>query len=450
MARALALPRRLLTFRPTLSPAQTIILGFAALILTGGVLLSLPVASESGRATPFLTALFTANSAVCVTGLVVVDTAEHYSPFGELVIMLLIQLGGFGYMTSWALLALILGWRIGLRERMILTEAYNLYAVGGVVRFTRRIVLLALAIEAIGATVLTLRWLREVPIGRAIYMGIFHSISAFNNAGFDLMGGFTSLTAYVGDPVITLAIAGLIVVGGLGFSVLFDLRARRLTLHSKTVLLTTGVLIATGATLIALLEFANAKTLGGLSVPARILAAFFQAVTPRTAGFATVDIGTLTQPTLALIVALMFIGASPGGTGGGIKTTTFIAPLAVIVSLIRGTGDPTLFRRRLPVFVVYKALTVALVSVAFVLTMTVLLVRIESVDFLPALFEITSAFGTVGLTTGLTQQLSPLGQMTVMATMFGGRVGLLTIAFGLTRREQTPRIRYPEERLYIG
>ncbi len=450
MARALALPRRLLTFRPTLSPAQTIILGFAALILTGGVLLSLPVASESGRATPFLTALFTANSAVCVTGLVVVDTAEHYSPFGELVIMLLIQLGGFGYMTSWALLALILGWRIGLRERMILTEAYNLYAVGGVVRFTRRIVLLALAIEAIGAAVLTLRWLREVPIGRAIYMGIFHSISAFNNAGFDLMGGFTSLTAYVGDPVITLAMAALIIIGGLGFSVLFNLGARHLTLHSRTVLLTTGVLIAFGAALIALLEFGNPKTLGGLTAPTRALAAFFQAVTPRTGGFSTVDIGALTQPTLVLIVALMFIGASPGGTGGGIKTTTFIAPLAVIVSLIRGTGDPTLFRRRLPVFVVYKAVTVALVSVAFVLTMTVLLVRIESVDFLPALFEITSAFGTVGLTTGLTPQLSPLGQMTVMATMFSGRVGLLTIAFGLTRREQTPRIRYPEERLYIG
>ncbi len=451
MARALALPRRLLTLRPTLSPAQTIILGFAALILTGGVLLSLPIASESGRATPFLTALFTANSATCVTGLVVVDTADHYSAFGELVIMLLIQLGGFGYMTSWALLALILGWRIGLRERVILTEAHHLYAVGGVVRFTQRIVVLALAIEAIGATVLTLRWLGGgVPVGRAIYLGVFHSISAFNNAGFNLMGGFRSLTAYVGDPVVTLAMAGLIIVGGLGFSVLFDLQARRLTLHSKTVLLTTGVLIAAGAALIALLEFANTKTLGGLSVPARILAAFFQAVTPRTAGFATVDIGALTQPTLVLIVALMFIGASPGGTGGGIKTTTFIAPLAVIVSIVRGTGDPTLFRRRLPVFVVYKAVTVVLVSVAFVLSMTVLLVRIGGVDFLPALFEVTSAFGNVGLSTGLTPHLSPLGQMIIMATMFSGRVGLLTIAFGLTRRERTPRIRYPEERLYIG
>lgn len=450
MAWTLAFPRRLATLRPTLSPAQTVILGFAALILTGGVLLSLPIASESGRPTPFLTALFTANSATCVTGLVVVDTADHYSHFGELVIMLLIQLGGFGYMTSWALLALIMGWRIGLRERVIMTQARNLYEMGGIVRFTRRIVILALAIEATGAIVLTLRWLREVPVGRAIYLGVFHSISAFNNAGFDLMGGFGSLTSFVGDPVIALAIASLIIVGGLGFSVLFDLGARRLTLHSKTVLLTTGVLIGVGTLLIALLEFANPKTLGDLSVPARTLASFFQAVTPRTAGFSTLHIGALTQPTLMLIVALMFIGASPGGTGGGIKTTTFVAPLAVIVSIVRGTGEPTMFRRRLPVFVVYKAVTIALVSVAFVVSMTVLLVKVEGVDFLPALFEITSAFGTVGLTTGLTPDLSPLGRIIVMATMFSGRVGLLTIAFGLTRRHRMPRIRYPEDRLFIG
>ncbi len=450
MARSFALPQRLATLRPTLSPAQTVILGFAALILAGGVLLSLPIASESGRPTPFLTALFTATSATCVTGLVVVDTAEHYSHFGEVVIMLLIQLGGFGYMTSWALLALIMGWRIGLRERVIMTQAHNLYEMGGVVLFTRRIVMLALAIEATGAIVLTLRWLREVNVGRAIYLGIFHSISGFNNAGFDLMGGFRSLTTFVGDPVITLTFAGLIIGGGLGFSVLFDLGARRLTLHSKTVLLTTAALIAFGALLIALLEFANPKTLGGLSVPERILASFFQAVTPRTGGFSTIDMGALTQPTLMLIVALMFIGASPGGTGGGIKTTTFVAPLAVIMSIIRGTGDPTMFRRRLPVFVVYKAVTIALVSVAFVVSMTVLLVRVEGVDFLPALFEITSAFGTVGLSTGLTPDLSPFGRVIVMATTFSGRVGLLTLAFGLTRRQRMPRIRYPEGRLFIG
>lgn len=450
MAREMALASRLRVARPALSPAQTITLGFAVVILAGGALLSLPIASETGQRTPFLTALFTANSAVCVTGLVVVDTADYYSTFGELVILALIQVGGFGYMTSWALLALILGWRIGLRERIILTQAHNLYQTGGVVRFTRRIVLMALAIEAAGAVILTLRWWVDLPLARAAYLGLFHSVSAFNNAGFDLMGGFRSLHAYVADPVVTLTVAALIVLGGLGFSVLFDLRARRLTTHAKTVLLGSGVLIAAGASLFFLLEFNNPRTLGALPPGPRALAAMFQGVVPRTAGFTTVDLGGLTQPALALIVVLMFIGASPGGTGGGIKTTTFIAPLAVILGTIRGTGDPTLFHRRIPVLVVYKAVTIALVSVAFVMTMTVLLTRVEGVDFLRALFEITSAFGTVGLSTGITPQLSPAGRIILMLTMFGGRVGLLTLAYGLTRRVRPPRIRYPEDRLYVG
>lgn len=450
MVRQLAPARRLWSGRLTLSPSQTIIVGFITIILVGAALLSLPVASESGAPTPFLTALFTATSATCVTGLTVVDTADHYSTFGELVILVLIQLGGFGYMTSWAILALILGRRIGLRERIILTEAHNLYDLGGVVRFTRRLILLALIVEASGAALLTLRWLGEEPLGRALYLGVFHSISAFNNAGFDLMGGFKSLTAYAGDPFVSLVIAGLIILGGLGFTVLFDLRSRRLTLHSKTVLLATGMLIGVGTALIALLEFTNPSTLGTLPIPTRLLAAFFQAVTPRTGGFSTIEIRALAEPTLVLIAALMFIGASPGGTGGGIKTTTFMAPLAVILSSIRGTGDPVMFGRRIMAQNIHKALTIAFVSLAFVFAMSVLLAVVERVEFLPALFEITSGFGTVGLSTGLTPHLSPWGRIIVMLTVFSGRVGLLTVAFGLTRRHRPPRVRYPEERLYIG
>ncbi|MGQ0568177.1 MAG: TrkH family potassium uptake protein [Armatimonadota bacterium] len=446
----MALDRRPRAARLALSPAQTIVLGFAAIILVGAALLTLPAASASGRPTPFLTALFTATSATCVTGLVVVDTADHYSTFGELVILALIQLGGFGYMTSWAILALLLGWRIGLRERIIVTGAQNLYDTGGVFRFTRRIIRIALGIEAIGALILAIRWAQEMPVGRAIYFGVFHSISAFNNAGFNLMGGFRSLGAYVADPIVSLTIAGLVILGGIGFTVMLDVRARRLTLHSKTALLATGILIGLGMAFIFLLEFRNPKTLGALSTPVGLLAAFFQSVTPRTAGFNTIDVGALTEPTLMLIVALMFIGASPGGTGGGIKTTTFITPLAVILCNIRGTGDPTLFRRRIPVFVVYKAVTVALVSVAFVVTMATLLTLVEGVEFLRALFEVVSGFGTVGLTTGLTPGLSALGRIIVMLTIFGGRVGLLTLAFGLTQRHRPPVIRYPEERLYIG
>jgi trk system potassium uptake protein TrkH len=450
MARSLAVPQQSRLLRVTLSPAQSLLVGFAAVIVLGGLLLTLPIASETGRPTPFLTALFTANSAVCVTGLVVVDTADSYSTFGELVILALIQIGGFGYMTSWALLALLLGWRIGLRERIVLTEAHGLYQVGGVVRFTRRIVALALIVEAVGAALLTLRFATEVPLRRAVYLGIFHSISAFNNAGFDLMGGFRSLTAYAADPVVSLVVAALIIAGGLGFVVLFDLLSRRLSFHSKAVLLTTATLLGGGTLAILALEHANPRTLGALPWPAQVLAAFFQAVTPRTAGFNTVEIGALTQPTLMLLVALMFIGASPGGTGGGIKTTTFLAPLAVIISTLRGWPDPVLLRRRLPAFVVNKAVTVALLGVAFVFTMAVLLTRVEGTDLLPSLFEVTSAFGTVGLSTGLTPQLSPLGRGIIMVTMFTGRVGLLTLAFGLTRRQRPARIRYPEERLYVG
>jgi trk system potassium uptake protein TrkH len=216
------------------------------------------------------------------------------------------------------------------------------------------------------------------------------------------------------------------------------------------VLLASTALVAAGAGFFLLLEFANPRTLGGLPPGARLLAAAFQGVVPRTAGFSTVNIGDVSQPALALLIMLMFVGASPGGTGGGIKTTTFIAPLAVILSTIRGTGEPTLFRRRLPVFVVYKAVTIALVAVAFVMTMTILLTRVEGVDFLRAFFETTSAFGTVGLSTGITPRLSPAGRVLVMLTMFAGRIGLLTLAFGLTRRVRPPRIRYPEDRIYVG
>jgi trk system potassium uptake protein TrkH len=451
MARPLVLEKRSPLARLELNPAQTIIAGFAAIILAGALVLSLPAASADGKPTDFLTALFTANSATCVTGLVVVDTAEHWSPFGQVVILLLIQLGGLGYMTVATLMALVIGRRIGLRERLVLQEAHNLYTVGGIVRFTRTIALITLGIEAIGAALLTLRWWPELGLPRAGYFGIFHSISAFNNAGFDLMGGFRGLTGYAGDLSINLTMAALIILGGLGFTVLVDLgRPKRFTLHAKVVLTTSAALIAAGTALVLLLESANPDTLGRLPVWQRVLAAFFQSVTARTAGFNTLDLGRLLDPTLMLLVALMFIGASPGGTGGGIKTTTFVAPMAVIVAQLRGRPDPELFWRRLPPVVVYKAVTIALLGVAFVVTMATALAFTERVAFIRALFEVTSAFGTVGLTTGITPDLSPIGRVIIIFTVFTGRVGLLTTAFALTRRQQPVNVRYPEERILIG
>ncbi|HXF82827.1 MAG TPA: TrkH family potassium uptake protein [bacterium] len=451
MARAFVLEKRSPLARLELSPAQTIIAGFAAIIFAGGILLAMPAASADGQPTDLLTALFTATSATCVTGLVVVDTADHWSPFGQMVILLLIQIGGLGYMTVATLMALIIGRRIGLRERLVLQEAHNLYTTGGIVRFTRTVVLITLAIEAIGAALLTLRWWPQVGLPRAVYLGVFHSVSAFNNAGFDLMGGFRSLTGYVGDLAVNLIIAALIILGGLGFTVLVDLgRPRRFTLHAKVVLSTTAALITLGTVLILLFEASNPQTLGALPPARQVLAAFFQAVTPRTAGFATLDMGRLLDPTLMLLAVLMFIGASPGGTGGGIKTTTFVAPMAVIVAQLRGRPDPELFWRRLPSVVVYKAVTIALVSLAFVVTMATALAFTERVEFIHALFEVTSAFGTVGLSTGITPQLSTAGRLIIMGTIFTGRVGLLTVAFALTRRQQPVNIRYPEERILIG
>jgi trk system potassium uptake protein TrkH len=232
--------------------------------------------------------------------------------------------------------------------------------------------------------------------------------------------------------------------------VLFDLRARRLSLHSKVALLTTAVLVFGGTLIVALLEWNNGKTLGTFAWPVRLLASFFQAVTTRTAGFATVDINALTEPTLMLLIALMFIGASPGGTGGGIKTTTFFTPLAMIIATIRGTTEPTIFRRRITMFAIHKAVTVALISIAFVVVMATLLTVVEQVQLLPALFEVVSGFATAGLSAGLTPNLSAAGQVILILTMYAGRVGLMTLAFGLTRRQRPPLVRYPEERIYIG
>jgi trk system potassium uptake protein TrkH len=452
MARSVALDDRAPLARVELNTAQTIVAGLATIILVGAALLSLPISSAAGTSTPFLTALFTATSAVCVTGLVVVDTGTYYSLFGQLVILVLIQLGGLGYMTVATLMALFVGRRIGLRERIVLQEAHNLYTMGGVVRFTRNVVLITAAIELVGALLLSLRFVPEMGLARGVYVGIFHSISAFNNAGFDVMGGFRSLTGYAHDLPINLIMAALIITGGLGFIVLSDLAThrRRLSLHSRIVLTASGALIGLGVVLIILLEYSNPRTLEPLPPLQQLLAAFFQSVTPRTAGFNTIDIAHLREPTLMLLIALMFIGASPGGTGGGIKTTTFVAPMAVIISMLRGRTDPELFRRRLPPVVVYKAVTIALVAVAFVVTMSTALSFVERIDFVQALFEVTSAFGTVGLSTGITPDLTAVGRLLIIATIFTGRVGLLTVAFALTRRQQALNYRYPEERILVG
>ncbi|PKM79978.1 MAG: Trk family potassium uptake protein [Firmicutes bacterium HGW-Firmicutes-14] len=437
-----------------LSPAQVLVLGFAFLILIGAGLLSLPVSSVSGEPTGFLDALFTATSAVCVTGLVVVDTGTHFSLFGQIVIMVLIQVGGLGFMTMGTLFALIIGKKIHLKERLIIQESLNQLTMEGVVRLAKSVLAITFLIEGIAAVLLGLRFSQDYGLARGFYYGLFHSISAFNNAGFDLLGGFRSMTGYVTDSTINAVVTILVILGGLGFTVVVDLytrrKWRRLSLHTKVVLSTALVLLVFGMAAFFLLEYHNAATLAPLSFKNKLTASWFQSVTPRTAGFNTLDIAGLTNATQFFFIILMFIGAAPGSTGGGIKTSTFATLISAVTALSRGKEDVELFERRLPKELVYRSLTIVLASLFLVITVTMLLTITEQADFLTLLFESTSAFATVGLSMGITTKLTVLGKLAITVTMFAGRLGPLTIAFAVAQRQRKTMYRLPEEKIMVG
>ncbi|OIQ62900.1 TrkH family potassium uptake protein [Neomoorella thermoacetica] len=436
-----------------LRPPQIMVLGFGLVIATGTLLLSLPVASQTGHPVAVIDALFTATSATAVTGLNTVDTQTTYSLFGELVILSLIQTGGLGFMTLSTLVALLIGKRITLRERLVMQEAMNQLTVEGVVRLSKYVLVFTLLAEGLGAVILSMRFSRQMPLGQAIYFGIFHSVSAFCNAGFDLFS--KSLVDYRGDWVVNLVITGLIITGGIGFSVVADIYTKRswqrLSLHSKIVIRTTLWLILAGTLIILALEYTNAKSLAPLPLSEKVLAAYFQAVTPRTAGFNTLSIADLRPVTLLFIIILMFIGASPGSTGGGIKTSTFAAIAAAVWTIIRGNVDIEVFGRRLPRDTVLKALAIAAVSMLLVVTVTGILLITEGAELETVLFEVTSAFGTVGLSMGLTPRLTVIGKLLISATMFTGRVGPLTLAFAIAQRLGRQGVKhYPEERIIVG
>nr|WP_019908717.1 TrkH family potassium uptake protein [Paenibacillus sp. HW567] len=437
-----------------LAPPQILVLGFAAVILTGTLLLMLPVSSASGHSLKFIDALFTATSATCVTGLVVVDTGTYFSTFGQVVILLLIQVGGLGFMTMATLFALVFKRKISLRDRLILQEAMNQGSMEGIVRLIRKVLIYSLVIEAAAAAVLAIRWAFDMPFGRALYFGIFHAVSMFNNAGFDIFGGYRSLTGYVSDPVVNIVVMFLIVSGGIGFIVMSDLmeyrRSRRLSLHSKVVLSMTAALIVLGTVVIFIFEFSNSRTLSPLSFGGKVLAAFFQSVTPRTAGANTLDIAGLRQASQFFIVILMFIGASPGSTGGGIKTTTFTLMVGAVISMLRGREDIVLFRYRLAQERVFKALTIAVLALLLVVSVSMVLSTTEERPFLMILFETTSAFATVGLSMGLTPELTPVGKILICLTMFAGRLGLLTLAYAIGPKKGKPLYRFPEGKMIIG
>lgn len=445
----------LIKAKDLLDPPKILVLGFAFLILVGAYLLTLPISTENGNGLSFLNALFTSTSATCVTGLVVVDTGTTFTTFGELVILSLIQIGGLGFMSFATFFFFLLGKRISLKGRLLLQESLNNLSMAGVVKLVKRLLIFTAIIEGMGALILSIRFSFDMPIGKAIYYGVFHSISNFNNAGFDLMGEFRSLTPYASDPFVTLTIAFLITLGGIGFIVMNEIYeyrdTHRLSVHTKVVLMASLILTIGGAILIFIFEFGNAKTLQPLSFMGKTLASLFQSVTPRTAGSNTLNIPDLTQPTLLLIIFLMFVGASPGSTGGGIKTTTLATLIGTVWSQIKGKEDVVLFRYRIVNETIFKALSVTFIGLFIVSTITILLTITETgSDFLTVLFEATSAFATVGLSMGLTPELSPIGRILIIFTMFAGRVGPLTFAFAIAMRRKPDPFRRPKGKIMIG
>lgn len=437
------------------SAAQVMAFGFAAIILLGGLLLMLPVCNRSGQSIPFLNALFTSTSATCVTGLVVYDTYTQFTFWGQLIILLLIEIGGLGFMTVALLFSMALGRRIGLKERSLLAETVSAMQIGGVVRLLRHVLLGTLFFEGAGAALLSFRFIPEFGLARGIWYGVFHAVSAFCNAGFDLMGvraPFSSLTGYAGDPLVILTIASLIIIGGLGFIVWDDLRAcgrhwRRYALHTKVVLACTGALILGGTLLMLLLE--HGASLAGLRDGKRLLAAFFQAVTPRTAGFNSVDLARLGHGGRLLITLLMFVGASPGSTAGGVKTTTLAVVLASLSSYLRGRRDVNLFHYQIEPQVVRRAYcsmtlyTLLILGGSFVLTA-------QGAAAERAVFETVSAIGTVGLSLGLTPLLPALSRLALILLMYAGRVGSLSVFMAVTEARQPDILQNPVGKITIG
>ncbi|TQM13874.1 TrkH family potassium uptake protein [Pseudonocardia kunmingensis] len=437
-------------------PAAAVVVGFGAAVAVGTVLLLLPVATEDGSSAPVVAALFTAVSAVCVTGLIVVDTPTYWSTFGELVILGLIQVGGIGIMTLATLLGLLIARRVGLRLQLTAQAETKSLGLGDVRQVVGAILALSVVIELVVAVPLTARFALfygEEP-GRAVYLGVFHAVSSFNNAGFAL---FTdNMIPFATDPWICLPIVLAVVLGGIGFPVLLELGrrirtgSRRWSLHVRITVITYAVLLVVGVAAFLITEWRNPATLGPLGIGGKAVVGLFHGVMPRTAGFNSVDVGQLYPATLLVTDMLMFIGGGSAGTAGGIKVTTFALLAFVIAAEVRGEPTVHVLGRRLPAAVQRQALTVALLGVGLVTVSTVVLLSLTPFRLDDVLFEVVSAFGTVGLSTGITADLPPAGQLVLTALMFLGRLGPITLASALALRDRVRRYELPEERPIVG
>lgn len=453
--------RRLILYADGMRPTQIMVSGFAAIIVIGALLLTLPIASQSGESIGLLNALFTATSAVCVTGLVMVDTATYWSLFGQIVIITLIQIGGLGFMTVATMFSLMARKKIQLRERLLIQESLNQADLSGLVRLTRFVLIITITIEGIGALVLSTVFIPQFGLSKGIWYSVFHAISAFCNAGFDLMGSvsgpFTSLNSYVNNFTVSMTVCSLIVLGGLGFPVVLDIvrkrRFSKLNVHSKVVLFSTATLIFVGALFIFLIEFNQKATMADLPLKGKVLSAIFQSVTARTAGFNTLDLATLRESSVFVMIILMFIGASPASTGGGIKTTTLAVLIITVRSFLSGKSDIEAFERRLAPSTIKKSLGIFVISISAVIFGT-LIISITQPNFtlVQSAFEVTSALATVGSSLAGTPNLNALGKIIIIIFMFMGRVGSLTLFMAILsggRRKSQP-IRYAEGKIMVG
>ena len=441
------------------NPSAVFIIGFFALIFIGAALLSLPVSSADGTSTPFFGSLFTAVSSTCITGLVVYDTFTHWSFFGQAVLLTLIQLGGLGFMTVATVFSLLFRRSMGQRERLMLAQNFNLSETAGVIKLVKMILAGTFSFEGAAAVVLSFRFIPEYGVAGGIWRGVFVSISAFCNAGFDLMGihgEFSSLTHYAEDTTVNLTLCLLIVIGGLGFLVWQEIfsgkKFSKMSLQSKTVILFSGALILLGAVSMFIFEFANPETLGPLSVKGKALAALFQSVSPRTAGFNTVPLGSLREPSQIIMIILMFIGGSSGSTAGGIKTNTVAVLFFAAVSVFRGRKEAIVMKKRIPQDTVLRAFALVFLSVLILLVSSFTIAVVEDIPFISSLFECVSAFCTVGLSLGITTSLSAFSLTLLMTLMFLGRIGLLTASVALFNRQAAAEsgVKYPEAKITIG
>lgn len=434
-------------------PPRFLAMGFFASIMLGSLLLRLPVAWNPGIRIGYLDALFTAASAICVTGLTVVDTANTFNTFGQIVIMLLMQFGGLGFMTTAVVTALFFGRRIALRDRKAIKETMGPAMSQGVSKVVLNIVRVTMVIELAGALILGLSWLKEYG-ARAFYLGLFHSISAFNNAGLDLFGNFRSMGPFKYDPVILLTITFLVFLGGIGYPVIGELlrfhKRHKLSVNTKISLTVTFILLLVTFLGVLIFESRNPTTFGSLSVTDRFFNGLFYAVAPRTAGFSTMGSSGLTQSSFFLFIIMMLIGASPGSTGGGIKTNTIAVVLSARWAVIRGKKNPVLFKRRVDTDTILRADTIFVLYIILVTVSTMVLTISEDTLFVRALFEVVSAAATVGFTTGITPDLSSVGKLTLIFTMYIGRIGPLTLAYAVTKRGKRQLYDYPKEEIILS